>query len=176
MQPGDVLTPWVDPRLKAQPSPLGGRGLFADAPIPAGEALLRWGGVVYTLADLQAGKANPESIAVLERDLYLADPADAVLADEYFLNHSCDPNCWMLDAVTLAARRSIAAGEDITADYALWLFEQAWRLDPCRCGSSLCRGRVTSRDWQRPELQSRYAGHFTPFLNRLIQHRLHGAP
>lgn len=106
---------------------------------------------------------------MLERDLYLADPADAALADEYFLNHSCDPNAWMLDAVTLAARRPIAAGEEITADYALWLFEQDWRLDPCRCGSPLCRGRVTSQDWQRPELQSRYAGHFTPFLNRLIQ-------
>ena len=82
----------------------------------------------------------------------------------------------MLDAVTLAARRPIAAGEEITADYALWLFEQDWCLDPCRCGSPLCRGRVTSRDWQLPELQTRYAGHFTPFLNRLIQHRLHGAP
>lgn len=175
MKPGDVLIPWVDPRLTAQPSLLGGRGLFADAPILAGEALLRWGGVVYTLADLRAGKANPETIAVLDRDLYLADPADAVLEDEYFLNHSCDPNSWMLDAVTLAARRPIAAGEEITADYALWLYEQDWSLDPCRCGSPLCRGRVTSQDWQRPELQSRYAGHFTPFLNRRIQRRLQAA-
>ena len=125
MQPGDVLTPWVDPRLTAQLSPLGGRGLFADVPVPAGEALLRWGGVVYTQADLRAGKANPESVAVLERDLYLADPADAALADEYFLNHSCDPNAWMLDAVTLAARRPISEGR------------KSPRITPCGCSSRI---------------------------------------
>lgn len=169
MKPDDILIPWVDPRLSSRPSPLGGRGLFACEPIQPGEVLLKWGGVVYSRADILAGKANPETIAVLDRDLYLADPLDAVLTDEYVLNHSCDSNAWMLDSITLAARRPIAAGEEVTADYALWLFEQDWKLDPCHCGSPFCRGQVTSQDWQLSELQSRYAGHFTPFLNRLIQ-------
>ena len=84
------------------------------------------------------------------------------------MNHSCDPNIWMSDAFTLSARRRIEPGEELTADYALWLYDVDWVLDPCRCGSPLCRGRVTGRDWQLPELQVRYAGHFTPFINRLI--------
>ncbi len=156
MKPGTRLTPWVDPRLTSLPSSLGGMGLFARAPIQTGETLVKWGGVVFTRAEILAGKANPETIAVLNQDLYLADPIDALLTDEYTLNHSCDPNTWMLDAITLIARRPIAPSEEVTADYALWLFEQDWKLNPCRCGSPLCRGQVTSQDWQRPELQARY--------------------
>jgi uncharacterized protein len=103
MKPGTLLTPWVDPRLTSLPSPLGGRGLFAQAPIQTGEALVKWGGVVFTRAEILAGKANPETIAVLDHELYLADPVNALLTDEYALNHSCDPNAWMLDAITLVA-------------------------------------------------------------------------
>jgi hypothetical protein len=34
-------------------------------------------------------------------------------------NHSCDSSLWMLDARTVGARRDIAAGEELTLDYAL---------------------------------------------------------
>jgi hypothetical protein len=34
----------------------------------------------------------------------------------------------------------------------------------CLCGSVECRGVVTGRDWQLPELQTRYAGWFSPYL------------
>ena len=36
-----------------------------------------------------------------------------------YTNHSCDPNVWMQDEVTLAARRDIAIGEELTIDYAM---------------------------------------------------------
>jgi hypothetical protein len=35
---------------------------------------------------------------------------------------------------------------------------------PCRCGSTLCRGRVTGTDWRRPDLQRRYGDHWVPGL------------
>jgi hypothetical protein len=38
---------------------------------------------------------------------------------EHFLNHSCDPNVWMEDEVTLAARRDLGVGEELTAVCAL---------------------------------------------------------
>lgn len=42
-------------------------------------------------------------------------------ADEtYFTNHSCDPNVWMMNAVTLGTRRCIPTGEELTVDYALF--------------------------------------------------------
>lgn len=166
--PGQVLVPWVSPTLIARPSPVQGVGLFAQTDIPAGVVLIVWGGTIYTGADLLAGKANPDSVAVLDENLYLADPADAAPQPDYPLNHACDPNLWLQDAVTLVTRRAVAADEELTADYALWLDDPAWVLQPCRCGSALCRRRITGRDWQIPALQQRYRGHFTPFLNLKI--------
>ena len=84
---------------------------------------------------------------------------------EHFLNHSCEPNVWMTDEVTLVARHGIAPGEELTADYALWESDPGW-VSPfrCRCGASTCRGVITGRDWQSRELQQRYGGHFHPKL------------
>ncbi len=87
----------------------------------------------------------------------------------YFMNHSCDPNVWMTDAVTLVARRGIPTGEELTVDYALFEADEGFTAKwTCACGSNLCRKRVTGRDWRRPDLQERYAGHFLPLIARRI--------
>jgi hypothetical protein len=85
-------------------------------------------------------------------------------------NHSCDPNLWFADELTLVARRDIAAGEELTIDYALGTVDPAWRLI-CHCGSPLCRKLITGDDWKLPELQKKYAGHFSPFINERIRKR-----
>jgi uncharacterized protein len=38
----------------------------------------------------------------------------------------------------------------------------------CRCGGTGCRGTVTGADWHRADLQARYRGHFSPFIERRI--------
>ena len=78
-------------------------------------------------------------------------------------NHSCDPALWHTDAFTLAARRDLAPGDEVTVDYATQTAEAAFEM-ACRCGSALCRGRVTGADWRRPELQERYGEHWVPAL------------
>jgi hypothetical protein len=167
-QPGDKLAVWLHPNVESRPSPIAGMGVFALKAIPLKEVVCRWGGVVYTRADILAGRANPETIAILADGLYLADPVDAPDAEDYSINHSCEPNLWMEDAITLTTRRKILPGEELTVDYVLWLYDTNWVLDPCKCGSPLCRGRIAGQDWQRHDLQARYEGHFTPFLNRMI--------
>ncbi len=76
----------------------------------------------------------------------------------------------MQDEVTLTARRNIQPGQELAADYAMWKDDEgsvtAWE---CRCGSLLCRHRTTGRDWRLPDLQQRYDGHFSPFLNERIR-------
>jgi hypothetical protein len=46
----------------------------------------------------------------------------------------------------------------------------------CGCGSHDCRRRVSGDDWKRSELWQRYAGYFSPYLQRRIaaerRHRL----
>jgi uncharacterized protein len=67
------------------------------------------------------------------------------------------------------ARRPIAAGEELTIDYALFTASPDWSLSPCRCGLACCRQMITGSDWMRPDVQARYRGHFSPFLNRRIE-------
>jgi hypothetical protein len=51
-----ALSEWLDPRIEIRPSPIGGQGLFARAPIAVGEPVVLWGGTVYTRAEVEAGK------------------------------------------------------------------------------------------------------------------------
>lgn len=71
----------------------------------------------------------------------------------------------MIDEVTLTARRDIAKDEELTSDYSLWELQPS-HICPwaCRCRSSRCRGKVTGHDWELPELQARYVGHFHPVI------------
>ena len=143
-----------------------------------------WGGRVYTQADVDTGRVAPGSTVYIGEELYLGAPAgqyDRERDDRGdFVNHSCDPNVWLADENTLVARRDLAVGEELTIDYALFEGDESdvkpWR---CRCGSPLCRGTVTGRDWRSPELQARYRGHFSPFLeariNRLSRDRTRAA-
>jgi hypothetical protein len=42
---------WFDPRLERRPSPVHGHGVFATAPIAAGERIQVVGGLVFTSAE-----------------------------------------------------------------------------------------------------------------------------
>jgi hypothetical protein len=160
---------WVDPRLELRSSPIHGRGLFATAPIAAGETVLEWGGTLYTrqqLADIRAGrlKVPTFSYSFIAEDVLIAAPEDGL---DYFVNHSCDPSVWMAGDVTVVALRDIATGDEITGDYAVWEATPDYRM-ACLCGAAGCRGEVTGNDWQRPELQARYRGHFLPYISARI--------
>jgi hypothetical protein len=153
-------TSWLDPRLAVGASAIDGRGVFACAPIAAGEPIVIWGG---ELVDVW----RKGSVAV-DEGRYLTGPGD----DSDSMNHSCDPTVWMLDEVTLVVRRALSVGEEATADYALWEADEAWTAPwRCRCGAPVCRGVVSGRDWRLPVLQARYAGRFSPFLQTRIARR-----
>jgi hypothetical protein len=83
-------------------------------------------------------------------------------------NHGCDPNLWWVGPYALATRRDIAAGEELTNDYATSTAAAEFAM-ACRCGSALCRRTVTGDDWRLPELQRRYGDHWTPALLTLIR-------
>ncbi len=161
---------WLDPRVEVRSSAIHGQGLFARAPIRADETVVRLGGRVLTDDELLGlGLDEHNSLAIGDHlNLLLDDKSPVVLG-----NHSCDANLWMVDEVTFAARRDIAPGEEVTDDYALFGADLPFRME-CRCGSAACRGLVTNDDWRRPDLQERYAGHFSPFLNGRIAAMNHG--
>ncbi len=139
-----------------------------------GGPVMVWGGRVFTTADVEAGRVAPGSTVYIGEDTFLGS-----LPGEYdrerddrgdFINHSCEPNVWLQDENTLVARRDIDAGEELTIDYAMFEGNEN-DVKPwiCRCGSLLCRHSITGQDWRLPELQWRYEGHFSPFINERIR-------
>lgn len=58
--------------------------------------------------------------------------------------------------------------EEVCFDYAMSDGSPYDEFD-CTCGAADCRRRVTGNDWCRPELQQRYAGYFSPYLQRRIE-------
>ena len=60
----------------------------------------------------------------------------------------------------------IEAGEELCHDYAMARVEP-YRLD-CLCGTDVCRGVVTETDWQRADVQARYAGYVMPHVQARI--------
>src|SRR5262249_23495802 len=60
--------------------------------------------------------------------------------------------------IVFVAMRDVAAGEDLTLDYAT--IEHDVEPMDCRCGAPGCRRVITGQDWRRPELQKQYGNSF----------------
>jgi len=155
---------WLHSAIEVRSSPIEGKGLFARVAVPAGTVVSRLGGRLVSGAELERLIAEPgapyvDSIVVSETEHLVLPPR----RPNGYGNHSCDPSLWWTGPYELAARRDIAAGEEVTNDYATSTGEPGFRM-ACCCGSALCRGTVTGDDWRRPELRSRYGDHWVPVL------------
>jgi SET domain-containing protein len=157
---------WISPSIEIRLSKIHNKGMFAIKPIKKGEVVVIWGGKFVNMEEAEKLAAKNIITMHLDDDLFSVeegeDPTD-------YMNHSCDPNVWMKDEVTIIARRDIKPGEELTADYALFEawedFVASWE---CVCGSPLCRKKITGKDWRIVELQERYKGHFIPLVNKRI--------
>src|ERR1700760_951579 len=115
---------WLTPSAEVRASPIEGLGLSAPRPIAAGEAVIRLGGEVIDDAALAALTPPYSSVTLGENAHLLIDPAHP----GRYGNHGCAPNLWMEGALTIVARRPIAAGEELTIDYATHTGTEAWRM------------------------------------------------
>lgn len=158
---------YCSPALEMCPLPEKGHfGLFAREHIPSGDLLVMWSGRLVTLNQLDNLPPLLVSRSVqVEDNLLLVPLVEGEPAD--FVNHSCHPNAGLSGQTALVALRAITAGEEICYDYAMTDGSPYDEFD-CQCDATNCRGRITGNDWQLPDLQARYAGHFSPYLQRRI--------
>jgi SET domain-containing protein len=156
--------------MRVGPSQIAGDGLFATRPIAAGTTIARLSGRVVDTAELLELLTRPpvDTIA-LDEDRHLILPTEPRPLVAYG-NHSCDPNAWWVDEVTLVARRDIAPGEEVTSDYGTSTGIRY--VMKCDCRAAICRGTITGDDWQLPELQQRYGDHWVPMLLRRQRGRI----
>ncbi len=79
-----------------------------------------------------------------------------------YSNHSGNPNLGMRGEITFVAMRDICEGEELTHDWAT-TDDDDYSVE-CKCGAHNCRQILTDKDWQRADLQKRYAGYFSAYL------------
>ena len=158
------LSPKVEVRFRDGHA---GMGAFATDWIFKGELVSVWSGFIVNSEQFAL---LPEEIArhtvQVEEGLYLASWTEDEPSD--FINHSCDPNTGMDGQLSLIAMRDIPPGEEVSFDYAM-TDGTAYDEFLCDCRSPHCRFLISGNDWKRRELWDRYAGHFSPYLQRRIE-------
>jgi uncharacterized protein len=160
---------YLSPKTEVRESPIHGRGLFATARIKKDEIVAVKGGHIVnreTLREKITPQLGPVEIQI-DDDLFIA-PVTAEERDLSMLysNHSCDANIGLRGEITFVAMREIQSGEEITHDWAM-TDDDNYSVE-CHCGSPNCRATLTGKDWKRPELQRKYAGYFSTYLERKI--------
>lgn len=169
-----TIASWMNPVLEVRNSAINQRGVYAKANICKGERLAVFGGDILLIDETAK---LPESfryypLQIEERFmLYMKNPTTP--EDTDYFNHSCSPNAGIKGQIFLVAMRDIKTGEEITFDYCMSLSEfegSTFSISfDCACMSPLCRGKVTQFDWRRADLQERYRGFFSLYIQEKIE-------
>ncbi len=162
---------WLNLKLQAKESGKHGKGVFTTKNILKDEILAAFGGHIMTRAERDALPKNIAGLAIgIDDDLFIGNQKEDETDEADWFNHSCDPNAGLLGQIMLVAMRDIKSGEEITFDYVMSCSQKGERrvLFTCDCGSHNCRKEITNQDWKILELQQKYKGYFSNFVQRNI--------
>jgi uncharacterized protein len=152
-------------KTEVRESKIHGRGLFAIADIAKNEIVAVKGGHIVnrkTLREKITPRLGPVEIQI-DDDLFIAPVTEEERElSMLYSNHSCDPNLGVRGEITFVAMREIRAGEELTHDWAM-TDDDDYSVE-CNCGAANCRQILTGKDWQRTDLQERYANYFSAYL------------
>jgi SET domain-containing protein len=164
-----VTLSYISPKATVKESPIHGKGLFAIAPIAMGEVVCVKGGYIF---DRQVLLSMPDWFQSAEiqiaDDLFIGPLTQAERdGSMIFSNHSCDPNIGVRGQVVFVVMRDVKAGEELTHDWAM-TDDDSYELE-CKCGSAICRGVITGKDWKKRELQEKYTGFMSSYLEEKVK-------
>lgn len=163
---------YLSPKTVVKESAIHGRGLFAKGPIAKDEIVAVKGGHIISRQTLDelGPRLGPAEIQIAD-DLFIC-PIDEGEREGsmIFSNHSCEPNIGPSGQIVFVAMREIESGEELTHDWAMTDDDDSSTV--CRCGAPTCRGTITGKDWQRPELRQRYGNYFSAYLLQKMRRAL----
>lgn len=164
------LTCWRSPKVIRKEGGLEGLGLFATDFINAGELIaIKTGHIV----DEEFIRSHPEIIRgshlQITDDLFYAPTTEIEHSDTLIgFNHSCEPNAYFEGQIVLRTMRDIEPNEEITLDYVTYSTPDTIEFD-CLCNAPSCRKHILpSVDWKNPDLQAKYKGYFTDYVQDKI--------
>jgi hypothetical protein len=135
--------------LKLKPSRLGGQGVFTSVKIKKNIPIIEMTGDFFNSGNL------PDSSTTLQvgPDIFIGPSGGK---DDY-VNHSCDPNCYLSIAGNRAILYSlydIAPDSELTFDYSTSSTDTVdiWQMR-CNCGSVKCRKLISGFHYLSPTVQ-----------------------
>jgi uncharacterized protein len=139
--------------LAVRRSGIHGRGVYARAPIPADTRIVEYRGERITTAE--AERRYPDDVSAAHHTFLFAVDDDTMIDAAFagnlarWINHSCDPNCEVVEEdgrLFIESIRDIEPGEELAYDYNYILPERHTakmkRRFPCHCGAPTCRGTI----------------------------------
>jgi hypothetical protein len=160
-------------------SAIGGQGVFAVSAVPQGTVIHLMGGervgFIECVARIATGRLGIDDPLPIGRRTF-------IVLDQFSnrFNHSCAPNALLRHEAELFAIEDIAAGREITFDYATTLrrsfYSRAWRM-PCNCGAATCRPFISDVATIPIEQLYRYirVGGLQDFIRADLGHKVYAA-
>ena len=140
-------------RIQVRRSGVHGKGVFAVAPIKAGDKVIEYTGEVITWK--QAQRRHPHDPTDPNHTFFFHIDDKHVIDAKVggnaarWINHACDTNCEADEEdgrIFIKAKRDLLPGEELFYDYGLVIDERLTprlkREYPCHCGSEQCRGTL----------------------------------
>ena len=157
------------PKTEVKQSRIHGKGLFAKTAISGGEIVAVKGGHILSRQQWRELEKDlgPAEIQISETLFIAPVSKEQREGSMLYTNHSCDPNIAIQGQIAFVAMRDIAPGEELTHDWAT-TDDLDYEMK-CNCGSPMCRGTITGKDWMKKELQEKYRGWFCWFIQNKIE-------
>jgi hypothetical protein len=124
-----------------------GFGVFATERIPKGTIVWVLDALDQRIDEPRYRALWPDYGTVLDRFTYLNGKGERILCWDLarYMNHSCEATCLSPGLDFEIAVRDIAAGEEITDDYASLNLDGRFE---CGCGSRTCRRTIRPEDFE----------------------------
>lgn len=164
-----IVKSWISPKVELRKSSIHGVGLFAIEKIGKNEVIAYKGGHLLEVDEFNELPDECKAAGLQVDDIIFLAPRSESEAKGVMvgINHSCSPNVGICGQIDTTAMRDIEAEEELTGDYVV-AYQNEYFNFTCNCRSEDCRGVVTSNDWKNPELQEKYKGYFSIYLQKMI--------
>lgn len=119
-----------------------GRGVFVTQSIPKGSLILKLTGPQISLKEVYLKEDKMCNPLQISDEVYIDLEPPGVL-----INHSCNPNCGILNDDTIVALQDINEGDEIFYDYSTTISDDFnedgtdWYM-PCNCEEHNCRNKI----------------------------------
>ena len=156
---------WLTKKAEVINSKIHGLGVSAIQGIQKGEVVGVLGGIIVPSSDIEEYWDILGHVGIqIDDNFFIVPSTREELEERGIFNHSCNPNCGIIDNIKMVAMKEIKEGEELVFDYALT--ESLMRDMICNCGSENCRKIITKNDWKKPELQEKYKEYFSDYLRK----------